>query len=141
MSGKKHVRRRSKLIKSEREDIKNKIKQLLDSGVKSPVQIANTVGVTPATALSIIREIKLESKLAGETEEGYEKDETESKKFVSTTKVEVPFFGVLEKITLDPDILIYWSFAIKEMKNKSLEQMTLNNFISKAIREYFEKKE
>jgi len=141
--------RRSKLSKKEREDIKSKIRQLLESGVKSSTQIAKAVGVTPTTALNMIKEIKLESKLsrsaetvpAKEAEEDYEeKSDTESEKFISGTKVEVPLSGVSEKITLDPDILMYFGYTNKRLEEKGLEPMNLSDFINKAIREYFRKK-
>jgi|GEM_PF-6124116 hypothetical protein len=141
--------RRSKLSKKEREDIKSKIRQLLESGVKSSTQIAKAVGVTPTTALNMIKEIKLESKLsrsaetvsAKEAEEDYEeKSDTESEKFISGTKVEVPLSGVSEKITLDPDILMYFGYTNERLEEKGLEPMNLSDFINKAIREYFRKK-
>jgi len=135
----KPVRRRSKLSKEEREAVKSKIKQLLESGIRSSVQIAKAVGVTPHTVLNIRREIEMEPKLPRSAEESEEEGEPEGEKFVGT-KVEVPLFGVSEKITLDPDILMYWSYTNKRLEEKGLNQMNLSDFINKAIREYFKKK-
>ena len=77
---------------------------------------------------------------ARETEESEEEDDTESEKFVVGTKVEVPLSGVSEKITLDPDILMYFGYTNKRLEEKGLEPMNLSDFINKAIREYFRKK-
>ena len=128
-----------KLTKEEREDVKSKIKQLLESGITSSTQIAKAVGVSPPTVLNMIKEIKQESKPAKSATES-EEDNAEGEKYISGTKVEVPLFGVSEKITLDPDILMYWSYTNKRLEEKGLEPMSLSDFINKAIREYFRKK-
>ena len=134
----KDVRRR--LTKEEREAIKTKIKQLLDSGVKSSTQIAKSVGVTPATAINLIREISQETPIVEESKEEDDDSDVEIKKFTGLTKVEVPLSGVSEKITLDPDILMYFGYTNKRLEEKGLEPMSLSDFINKAIREYFKKK-
>jgi hypothetical protein len=88
----------------------------------------------------MIREIKQESKPAKSTTESQEEDNAEGEKYIGGTKVEVPLFGVSEKITLDPDILMYWSYTNKRLEEKGFDQMSLSDFINKAIREYFKKK-
>ncbi|MGB9760814.1 MAG: hypothetical protein ACPLZG_13370 [Thermoproteota archaeon] len=142
-------RGKRKLSREEREAIKNKIRQLLNSGIRTISAIANYVGVSRLTAKNLIDEIEIED-LRRQTPRAVafkvsEEDSLENKvdsvaQPRASAKVEVPLTGIPSKITLDAEVILYWNYFNGLLEERGQEPISLSDFITEAVKYVFKSK-